>query len=143
MDVAALSDKIFNYTGGYPFMVSRICKYIDEKFGKNWTLDGVQDAVQTLLVEKNTLFEDVSKNLENNKELYDFMYSLLIRGMTYDFVIDDPLINLGATYGFIKNANGKVAIANKIFELRIAIFIIIHFHIHLQTTKSQHLAYQI
>ncbi|MCL1919004.1 MAG: AAA-like domain-containing protein [Peptococcaceae bacterium] len=124
MDITTIAQEVYNYTSGYPFLVSRICQCLDEELGKNWTLDGVQEAVKILLDEKNTLFDDVFKNLEAYKELYDLIYSVLILGEQRNYVIDDPFIELGATFGFLKNNNGKVAIANKIFEVRMANYFI-------------------
>ncbi len=124
MDIAAIANELYAYTNGYPFLVSRICKSVDEELNKNWTLHGVQEAVKLILDESNTLLDDLRKNLENNPELYRFVYSVLIIGEVKSYVIDDPLIELGAMYGFFKNVGGKVAIANRIFELRISNYFI-------------------
>ncbi|MCL2125565.1 MAG: AAA-like domain-containing protein [Oscillospiraceae bacterium] len=117
MDIPAIADEIRSYTGGYPFLVSRICQIIDTKLGKDWTLGGVQDAVKVLLFEKNTLFDDVFMNIENSRELYDFIYSLLIEGDQKRYTIHDPVIDAGVRYGFLCNKGGEVAVSNKIFEL--------------------------
>jgi hypothetical protein len=119
MDVTAMSEEIHSYTSGYPFLVSRICKHIDEKLDRNWTVAGIQQAVKILLFESNTLFDDMFKNLENNKELYALIYDLLILREVKPFVIYDPVIGIGAMYGFLKNVDGSISVANKIFELRI------------------------
>lgn len=34
----AVSNEIYNFTSGYPFLVSRICQKIDEKLNKMITL---------------------------------------------------------------------------------------------------------
>ena len=124
MDIAGISEEIYKYTSGYPFMVSRICQCIDEELGSCWTADGVRDAVSILLSEANTLFDDVFKNLENNKELHDFIYDLLIVGETGAFVTDDPVISTGLMYGFLKKNGDKISVANKIFEIRMANYFI-------------------
>ncbi len=116
MDIMVISNEIYDYTSGYPFLVSRICQKIDEKLDKNWTALGVQEAVKIILSEKNTLFDDMFKNFENHKELYDLVYDLLLNGVEKNFNIQNPVINLGATFGFIKSVDGKIAIANNIFE---------------------------
>lgn len=72
--------EIYSFTSGYSFLVSRICQCIDEELDKGWFVDSVRNAVKIILYEKNTLFDDIGKNLENNKELYDFVYSILIMG---------------------------------------------------------------
>ena len=44
MDIPAVSEEIYKYTTGYPFLVSKICKVIDEQLDKDWTINGVQTA---------------------------------------------------------------------------------------------------
>jgi hypothetical protein len=121
MALSEIADEIYNYTSGYPFLVSRICQHIDEKLNKDWTIAGVQKAIKILLSETNMLFDDVFKNLENNKELYDYIYDLLIVGDFKPYEIYDPIVSLGIRYGFFKklsNGSDRVSISNKIFELR-------------------------
>ena len=120
MDITAISEEIYKYTSGYPFLVSRICQCIDESLDKDWTVNGVRKAVRILLDEKNTLFDDVFKNLENDKELNKFIYELLILGAFKPYVNYDPVVSTGDRYGFFKkqsNGSDRVAISNKIFEL--------------------------
>ena len=54
MDIQKLSQLIYDYTSGYPVLVSMICKYMDEKFG--WQTEGISDAVKLILTEHNLLF---------------------------------------------------------------------------------------
>ena len=124
MDVAAMSNVIYEYTSGYPYLVSRLCKHIDEKLCGEWTQDGARAAVKIMLSEPNTLFDDIRKNLENNKKLYDFMYGILIKGKNVKFNIDDAVIDIASMYGLVKNADGKAAVSNRVFELRIADYFI-------------------
>ena len=132
MDINAISEEIHRFTGGYPFLVSRVCQCIDEELDKDWTINGLQNAVNTVLYEQNLLFDDLSKNLENNKELYDFLYDLLIVGVKKPFNIDLAVIRLGSMYGYIKKCNGNAthagvgyaAISNKIFEARMSDYFI-------------------
>ena len=119
MDIQAIADGIHSYTGGYPFLVSRICQCIDEELAKDWTRHGVQEAVGILLTDGSTLFTDIFKNIENNKALHDFLYELLFVGEPYDCNPDNPVISLALMYGFIgKDAVGKAKVANRVFELR-------------------------
>jgi len=59
------------------------------------------------------------KNMENYADLYQFVYEFLVVGDSKGYQISNPLVSLGVTFGFFKNNNGKVAIANKIFEILI------------------------
>ena len=74
LDINLLSKEIYKFTSGYPFLVSRICEIIDEKIIPNrdeaWTKEDIQRSIKILLEENNTLFDDLIKNMENNKELY-------------------------------------------------------------------------
>ena len=124
MDIAVMSKAIYEYTGGYPYLVSRLCKHIDEKLSCDWTQGGAQAAVKIMLSESNTLFDDIRKNLENNKKLYDFMYGILITGRNVKFNIDDAVIDIASMYGLIRNADGRAVVANRIFELRMVDYFI-------------------
>jgi len=124
MDIVAVAEEIHRYTNGYPFLVSRICQCVDEELGKDWSHVGIRRAVKILLEEKNTLFDDIFKNLENNKGLYDFIYDILILGTSKSFTISNPIIDMGNMYGFFEKRDGKVAIANKIFEILMAEYFI-------------------
>jgi hypothetical protein len=120
MDIIEISEEIYNYTSGYPFLVSRICQCIDEELNKDWTADGVLAAIKVLLNKKSTLFDDIIKNLENNKELHNYIYDLLILGEFKPYMIYDSIVSVGDRYGFFKkqsNGSDRVAISNKIFEL--------------------------
>jgi len=119
MDIAAIAEEIHGYTSGYPFLVSRICQCVDEKLGQNWTTEGIQDAVKIVLNKRNTLFDDLSKNLENNKKLYKLIYDVLILGQRRLYSTDNPTVDLGLMYGIIKETNRYIAISNRVYELRI------------------------
>ncbi|MDR3303022.1 MAG: hypothetical protein LBS86_01275 [Treponema sp.] len=117
MDIPLISQKIYDYTSGYPFLVSRICKLIDEDFDKDWTLAGVEKAVHILLREQNTLFDDMFKNFEIYEELYAYMYELLVVGEKKDYSAHDPVVNWALMFGFVSLRNEKVAVHNRIFEI--------------------------
>ena len=120
MDTAAMSEDLFYYTSGYPFLVSKLCKMMDEdvlptKEIKEWTEQDLEWTVKQLVLEKNTNFESLTKNLENNPKLYEIVYKILIDGRFRDYNVHDPTIDLGIMYGIFKNGHG-VKIHNKIYE---------------------------
>ena len=117
MDVASISEEIHSFTGGYPFFVSRICQCIDAELGKDWTTGGIRDAVQIILREENTLFDDLFKNLENDKELYDFIYDVLNYGIPRAYVFGIPTAKMAAKNGITREIGTTVTISNRIFEL--------------------------
>jgi len=120
MDIAAMSEEIHNYTDGYPFLVSRLCRHIDEKLGKDWTAEGVQNAVRIMLNEKNTLFDDVTKNIENNEELYKLLQEMLFSNSFAAASTRTPEIEIGLRYGILKIKNNLVCVSNAIFETFVA-----------------------
>ena len=79
MDVQAIAEQLYYYTSGYPFLVSRLCKIIDERLMKSpqWQEQDVEEAVNRILTESNTNFESVIKNLENYPDVYKTVYHLI------------------------------------------------------------------
>lgn len=124
MSMDAIADKIYYYTSGYPFLVSSICKIFDEKIltlkdKKEWVLKDLEIALKILLHERNTNFDSLIKNLENNPELYKVVYEIIIDGQYKTYNIDNPIIDMGITYGIFKDDNGRVNVTNKVYEQRI------------------------
>lgn len=122
MDVEKVADLIYDYTSGYPYLVSKICKVIDEKLykkaGRNeaWSKDGVEEAVKGILTETNTLFDDMQKKLDDYPKLYEMLYAMLFYGQSFPFNPNNQLIGIGVMFGFLVNRDGQVAVSNRIFE---------------------------
>lgn len=128
MNVEEISGLLYDYTSGYPFLVSRLCKLIDEKIcGEGdfedkktvWTKAGVLEAVKRLLTEKNTLFESLIGKLNEYQELKNMIYLLLFQGQSIAYSADDPATDMALMFGFAKVESGTVQIANRIFETRL------------------------
>lgn len=128
MHANEMAQWIYAYTSGYPFLVSRICKIMDEQLGDTgkypdkshiWTKEGFLDAVNCLLSEKNTLFESLISKLEQYPRLKNMLYVLLFMGQSVSYNPDDTVINIAAMFGFIRENSGMVAVANRIFETRL------------------------
>jgi len=119
MNASEIATEIYHYTSGYPVLVSRICKFIDEKFEKNWSLVGVKRAVKFLITLEDSipLFDSLFKYLENDPAIYKFMYSVLFTNERWSFTLGNPVIALCHRYGLVKNVDNRVKISNKIFEL--------------------------
>lgn len=118
INIKEISEKIHFYTDGYPFLVSRLCQIIDTN-ELGWNKENLERAVKELLQESNTLFDDLIKNVENNIELREYIFDLIINVSEKTFNIDNPTINLGVIFGYFKNYNGKVSISNRIFQERL------------------------
>ena len=117
MNINEISQLIYDYTSGYPVLVSNICKLMDERF--HWSKDAVSEAVKIILKENNSLFESLINKIEDNHDLYDYLYQILIDGRRISYNPDDSTIKLAMMYGFVKEENGSVVIANRIFETRL------------------------
>ena len=115
MDAHQMAQLIFDYTSGYPFLVSRICQILDEK-KLQWNYKGFLEALRILLHERNTLFDDLAKKLYDFTELRNMFRDILINGRKYAFNILEKHIQLAALFNFIKDSNKTVAISNRIFE---------------------------
>jgi len=121
IDSRRVAEKIYYYSAGYPFLVSKLCKVIDEeilprKQEKEWDLMDIDHAVQLTLKEDNTNFSSLIKNLENNPELYDLVFKVIMNEMEFSFNLHNPVINDGVIYGALKEEHGKARVHNRLYE---------------------------
>jgi hypothetical protein len=115
IDKAELAGTIYRYTCGYPFFVSLICKTIDERLDKNWTVAGIQEAVEIILSESNIIFDNLLELFENNPELSELMRKMVIKDRYISFCHYIDVVNLAITQGLIKNQGGRAVVSNRIF----------------------------
>lgn len=138
MDTSAIAERLYYYTSGYPFLVSKLCKNIAEKIlpkqanKTEWTLDDVEESVQLLLSENNTNFDDLIKNLENHQDLYDLVFRIVVDGVKITFNPHNSVISKGILYGIFKR-NGSIRIHNRIYEQLIYSYMISNVEVSLQT----------
>lgn len=120
-----MSQLIYDHTSGYPYLVSSLCKFIDEEvYGttdfpdkhRAWTRQGFIEAEKLLLTENNTLFQSLTGKLADYPELRSVLYDLLFQGRPIPYVPQNQYIDIAAMFGFIKNNNGTAVISNRIFE---------------------------
>lgn len=128
INIEWFSEEIFAYTSGYPYLVSRICQLLDETvwrsadFGSRqsaWTPSGLLNAIKIILTTKSTLFDDMVKKVTDFPDLKRLIEIMLIQGIEQPANIDNEIIQLGMTFGFLTEQDGKVKVANRIFETRI------------------------
>jgi hypothetical protein len=129
MDIKEISEEIYKFTSGYPFLVSYICKKIDEEFNRLWISESIVKAVKLLVQGGSTLMDDLSKNLENNPEFREFMYSISINSTDYSFSLLNPMVNMGNMFSYIRNKDGHVVIHNLIFEEALFLYFTIDYAI--------------
>lgn len=120
LDAILIAERLFYYTSGYPFLVSKLCKVIAEQLlpeqkKQNWDPLDVEIAAARIVKETNTNFGSLIKNLENNPELYEFVFKQLIDVEYQSYSIHEPMVELGLMYGILKNGQG-ISIHNRIYE---------------------------
>jgi hypothetical protein len=122
LDAPALAERLYYYTSGYPFLVSALCKIVDEEMlperaDKNWHLGDIDEAARRLIhsIRSNTNFDSLIKNLENHPELYALASDLLLRERALSYNVHNPIIKLGVLYGIFRNGEG-LNIHNRVYE---------------------------
>ena len=75
--------------------------------------------MKLLLKEPNTLFDDMTKKLLDYPKLKEMLQSILFTGVNFPFKRENPLIDLGVTFGFLRDDHGIVAVSNRIFETQL------------------------
>ena len=127
MDVPAMAGEIYQYTSGYPCLVSSICKLLDETLpfcegvavtGHVWTKEGVTEAVKIILNTTTPLFDSMVKQLDMHKDLRSTLEEILYQGKRVPFSPDEKSMNMGLMLGFLKNSNGQIMVSNHMFEMR-------------------------
>ena len=129
MGIMEISQLIYDYTSGYPVLVSSFCAYMDKI--NDWTINGILEANKELLISRTPLFESLIGKLEDNESLRKLLYVILFYGKKIPYNPDDSTIDSAYMYGFVKNENGMIAVANRVFEVRIY-----NWFISLETTES-------
>lgn len=122
MNVPALAQEIFDYTSGYPYLVSRLCQLLDAQaedgaYKGMWTHACLLDAVRDLVKESNSLFDDMAKKVKDYPELRTLLYDILFCGKSIPYNLGTELVSIGSMFGFLKDDAGQVAISNRIFEI--------------------------
>ena len=128
MDTAFMADLLYEYTSGYPYLVSALCKELDEEISERkefadkkdvWSKAGFLEAVKVLLVSANPLFESLTDKLNAYPELKNIIFRLLFQGQSIAYNPDDESIKTALMFGLIKIEDNNVLIANRIFEIRL------------------------
>ena len=123
MDEEAVASLLYEYTSGYPFLVSYICKLADERLACTaagercaWTKEHILEAVRILLTEQNTLFESLIHKLQDDPDLHEMLRNLLFRGKQIDYTIGVRSVEVARMLGFVKKQDYRIVLANRIFE---------------------------
>lgn len=125
MDRKAVAGEIYQYTSGYPYLVSAICKYLDEEIPYQdrfcrpieiWSKTGIAEAVKQILEEKVPLFDSMMKQVKEYPDLKNMLYTILFQGDRITYNPYNEPIELAGMFGYIVNDHGNVQVSNRIFE---------------------------
>ena len=125
MNLNQLATLLYDYTSGYPFLVSKLCKYMDEILPESeafpskkaaWTKEGFLEAERKLLNEKNTLFDSLAEKLHSYPELKEGICAALFKGNKDIYNAYLEQVSIGVMFGFLKQRDNVVTVANRIFE---------------------------
>ena len=128
MDIETVAEEIYQYTSGYPVLVSSICKYIDEDLlgegvmetpAMAWSKEGIEKAVKQILIDNTPLFGSMVMHLNEYPELKHMFQAILFQGSEFSYNPDMKEISLACMFGYAVNVEGQVRIANRIFETRL------------------------
>lgn len=126
MNTAEIAAQLYYYTNGYPYLVSKLSKFVDEdilpqKEVQQWDKADTEAAFKRITYGgyTTTLFDSMTKYLEDDSDLFDMVFDLAINGASYDFNINAPVVNTAAIYGIIRDDHGMCRIHNRVFEQRL------------------------
>ncbi len=119
MDLTSVAQDIYAYTSGYPYLVSAICKYLDEEVVDAWTGAGILEAVKALLNQNIPLFGSMMRHISEYPALKDMLYAMLFLGEQIAYNPDHKIIDLACMFGYTVNDHGSLQVANRIFEMRL------------------------
>ncbi len=109
-----------------PYLVSAICKIMDEELPERekfenpedtWTQEGIAEAVKLLLKENTTLFDSMVKQLDTYPELREIIKEIIYQGKQILFNPAEKPMSLGLMFSFLKEEEGRITVANRIFEM--------------------------
>lgn len=126
MDINEVVSEIYRYTAGYPYLVSAICKIMDEELPYDerfadsrgiWSETGIAEAVNIILKSNLPLFDSMIKQIDLYNELRDVIEQIIYQGSRIPFSPAEKPLNLGLMFGYLKEKDGHIVIANRIFEM--------------------------
>lgn len=126
MNVAAVAQEIFDWTSGYPVLVSYICSIIDERLVAEgefadlhsaWTHEGVECAAKMLTQMKIPLFDSMVRQLDLYPKLRRTLKIATYGGEKVPYSANDADVGMGIMFAFLKKEDGYAVISNRIFEV--------------------------
>ncbi|MCQ2975778.1 MAG: ATP-binding protein [Bacteroidales bacterium] len=123
-DAKNIAKQIYDWTSGYPYLVSKICLLIDTK-NLTWDNHGINEAIKFIFNDSNDkLFLDFSKKINDFPNLTLVLRQILFNGDFVSYSLLDNDLRLALRFNYVKNINNQVVISNRIFELALYNFFI-------------------
>lgn len=125
MDIREIANLIYDHTAGYPYLVSGLCKYMDEEIAGStefpdkisvWTREGFYEAERMIVKEDNTLYQSMIRKLKLYPKLRTVLYELLFTGKPIPYSAASDYMKDAVMFGFIRNDKDTAVIFNQIFE---------------------------
>lgn len=118
MDINTVAQLIFDYTSGYPVLVSDICKTIDEEI-KEWTEKGILKAINIVQNANSPLFDSLINKLEDYPALKKDIMKILTNGDRIPYTAESESIRMLLLFGFVRIEQNSVVLSNRIFETKL------------------------
>ena len=81
------------------------------------TRNGIAEAVKIMLKSNLPLFDSMIKQLDLYKDMRDMMEQILYQGKNFPYSPYVKPVQLGVMFGYLKEKDGYIAVANRIFEM--------------------------
>jgi hypothetical protein len=117
-DIKEISEQIHKYTSGYPVLVSRVCKEIDENLDRNWSEEGVLKAVKNIIKDnKFMILKHITNYIESYPDLKKLLRAITLENFHINYYANNLPLELGRMFAYIRpNENSQAQIHNLIFQ---------------------------
>ena len=117
-DIKEVSEEIYKYTSGYPVLVSRVCKEIDENLDREWSKEGVLKAVKNIMKDnKFLILKHITKYMEAYHDLKTLLRAITLENFRINYYANNLPLELGRMFALIRpDANSQAQIHNLIFQ---------------------------
>ena len=118
-NIMEISEKIHKFTYGYPVLVSAVCKEIDENLNRDWTKNGVINAVISLVKNQNfALLKLLKDNIAADNDLKLLLRAILINKVWLPYNAGNSFMELAQRFSYIRPRENytQAVIHNPIFQ---------------------------
>lgn len=134
MNIKSIAQYIHDYTKGHPFLVSAICKIIDEELSKStvfkdgkqiWSIEGVSESVTFIINNKIPFFVNIIEKLNEFPKMREILKIIVFKNYKKNQRnVYEECLDIGEMFGLINTENGNVVISNHMIEMIIIYYFI-------------------